>query len=127
MRTAISRTRAASLSAAVGMIMSISAASAGEVIGWMDVDPVEQQIGVTAHAYAPGGSKVEFELQVERMGSSGKTSTKQRGKADLEPGKTAKLSTTSVNIAPGDQMAILLTIFSGGQVVSTNALHIGPH
>ena len=110
-----------------GMAMTTNAASAGDVIGWMEIKPADRQIGITARAYAPAEAKIEYELQIERVGRSGKTATKQRGKADIEPGKTAQLSTTSVSIGSGDQLAILLTIFSGGQVVSTNALHVGPH
>jgi hypothetical protein len=127
MRTGIYKSFSAVSAILAGVVMSMNAASAGEVIGWMDVKPADRQIGVTARAYAPSEAKIEYELQIERVGRSGKTATKQRGKADIEPGKTAELSTTSVNIGSGDQLAILLTIFSGGNVVSTNALHVGPH
>jgi len=126
MRISILKTLIAIFSIVAGAVMSVNTASAGEVIGWMEINPVERQIAVTARAYAPDEAKIEYELQIERVGRSGKTATKQRGKADLAPGKTAQLSTTSVNIVTGDQLAILLTIFSGGQVVSTNALHVGP-
>ena len=127
MRIGISKSLIAIFSIMAGMLMGLNAVSAGEVIGWMEVKPAERQIGVTARAYALSETKIEFELKIERVGRSGKTATKQRGKADILPGNIAELSTTSVNIGPGDQMAILLTIFSGGQVVSTNALHVGPH
>ena len=126
MRISILKTLIAIFSIVAGAVMSVNTASAGEVIGWMEINPVERQIAVTARAYAPDEVKIEYELQIERVGRSGKTATKQRGKADLAPGKTAQLSTTSVNIVTGDQLAILLTIFSGGQVVSTSALHVGP-
>lgn len=126
MRIGIFKAFIAVFSIVAGIVMSINAASAGDVIGWMEVNPVERQIGITARAFALSEAKVEYELQIERVGRSGKTATKQRGKADIEAGKTAQLSTTSVNIASGDRLAILLTIFSGGQVVSTNALHVGP-
>jgi hypothetical protein len=125
MRISILKTLIAIFSIVAGAVMSVNTASAGEVIGWMEINPVERQIAVTARAYAPDEAKIEYELQIERVGRSGKTATKQRGKADLAPGKTAQLSTTSVNIVTGDQLAILLTIFSGGQVVSTSALHVG--
>lgn len=126
MRIGISKSFIAVFSIVAGMVMSINAASAGDVIGWMEVNPADRQIGVTARAYALSEAKIEYELQIERVGRSGKTATKQRGKAELEAGKTAQLSTTSVNIGSGDQLAILLTIFIGGQVASTNALHVGP-
>ena len=117
----------AGVSILAGMVMSMSAASAQDVVGWMQINPADRQIGITAHAYGPDAAKIEFELRVERVGRSGKTATKQSGKADMQPGKIAQLSTTSVNISAGDQLAILLTITSGGKVVSTNALHVGPH
>lgn len=127
MRSGIPKSLFSFVSIVAGMVMSMNAAFAGDVVGWMDVKPADGQIGVTARAYAPLAAKVEYELRVERVGRSGKTATKQRGKADIEAGKIAELSTTSVNIGSGDELAILLTVFSGGQVVATNALHVGPH
>ena len=117
----------AGVSILAGMVMSMNAAAAEDVVGWMQVNPADRQIGITAHAYGPDAAKIEFELRVERVGRSGKTATKQSGKADMQPGKIAQLSTTSVNMSAGDQLAILLTITSGGKVVATNALHVGPH
>jgi hypothetical protein len=127
MRSGIQKSLFATVSIVAGMVMSMNAAFAGDVVGWMDVRPADGQIGVTGRAYAPLATKVEYELRVERVGRSGKTATKQRGKADIEPGKIAELSTTSVNIGSGDELAILLTVFSHGEVVATNALHVGPH
>jgi hypothetical protein len=126
MRT-VSTLSIAIISLAAGAVMSINAASAGDVIGWMEVKPADQQIGISGRAYALSDTKIEYELRIERQGRAGKTATNQRGKADLAPGKTAELSTTSVNISSGDEMAILLTIRSGGQIVSTSAVHVGPH
>jgi hypothetical protein len=127
MRIGMSKSLIAVFSIVAGMVMSMNAASAGEVIGWMEINPADRQIGVTARAYAPSAAKIEYELQIERVGRSGKTATKQRGKADIEPGKVAQLSTTSVNMGSGDELAILLTISSGGQIVATSALHVGQH
>lgn len=109
------------------MVLSMNAASADDVIGWMEIKPVERQIAITARAYALQHTQLEYELRIERVGHSGKTATKQHGKAEIAPGKIAELSTTSVNIGADDQLAILLTISSGGQIVSTSALHVGPH
>jgi hypothetical protein len=127
MRIGISKSLIAVFSIVAGMVMTMNAASAGDAIGWMEIKPVDRQIGVTARAYAVQHTKIEYELHIERVGRSGKTATKQRGKADIEPGKIAELSTTSVNIGSDDQLAILLTISSGGRIVSTSALHVGQH
>ena len=126
MRISASISLIAVFSMLAGMAMATNAAWAGDVIGWMEIKAADRQIGVTARAYATDQAKIEYELKIERVGRSGKTATKQRGKADIEPGQTAQLSTTSVNVGAGDQLAILLTIFSDGQVVATNALHVGP-
>lgn len=125
MRIGISKVLIAVSSVLAGMVMSMNAAAAGDVVGWMDIKPVERQIGIAARAYAVQHTKIEYELQVERVGRAGKTATKQHGKADIEPGKIAQLSTTSVNIGADDQLVILLTISSGGRIVSTSALHVG--
>jgi hypothetical protein len=115
-----------SASIVVGMAGLTNAASAQDVIGWIEINPVDRQISITARAYAPVKTQFEYELRIERVGRSGKTATKQRGKADLEPSEAAQLSMTSVNIEFSDQLAILLEISSGGRIISSSALHVGP-
>lgn len=127
MRIGILKFCVAVFSIVAGAVMTISAASAGDAIGWMEIKPVDRQIGIAARAYALEPARIEFELQIERIGRSGKTASKQHGKADIEPGKIAELSTSSVNIGTDDQLAVLLTISSGGRIISTSALHVGPH
>jgi hypothetical protein len=125
MRTSIVTLLIAIVSSLAGMVMSTNAASGDDVIGLMEIKPDNGQIGLNARAYAAGAAKIEYVVQIERLGRSGKSATKQRGKADVAPGKIAELSTSSVNVGPGDRLAILLTISSGGRIVSTTALHIG--
>ena len=76
MRISASKSLIAVFSMLAGMAMATNAASAGDVIGWMEIKPADWQIGVTARAYAPVEAKIEYELQIERVGRSGKTATK---------------------------------------------------
>lgn len=105
--------------------MQTSASMAGEVIGWMEINPSAKQIEISGRAYALAETRIEYTLQIERIGRSGKTATRQSGRATIEPGATAKLSTTSVNLGSGDELAILLTLTSGGKVVASSAVHLG--
>ncbi len=124
MRT-ISNFLIALLAMAAGMTMQTDRALAGDVIGWMEIQPSEQQIQISGRAYAFRSGLIEFSLRIERSGPSGKTATKQSGRAQVDPGKVASLSTTSVNIGPGDQLSLLLTIYRDGEIVATNALKVG--
>ena len=106
-------------------IMTMNAASAGEVVGWMEVTPAGGQLRITGRAFAPEGGNVEYTLQIQRSGRSGNTTTKQGGKAEIQAGQVATLSTTSVNLQPQDQLAVLLTLSRGGQVLATSGIHVG--
>lgn len=108
-----------------GIIMQTQGSGAGEVIGWMQITPAGKQIEISGRAYALEGAHVDYSLQIERTGKSGKTATRQGGRADIEAGEVAKLSTTSVNIGSGDHLAISLTLSSGGKIVSTSAVQLG--
>ena len=109
----------------MGIIMSAQAALAGDVIAWMGINPVGGQIQITGRAYSAQQTTVDYALQIQRTGSSGNTTTKQGGKADIQSGRIAVLSTTSVNMQPQDQLAILLTVSRGGEVLSTSAIQVG--
>jgi hypothetical protein len=109
----------------MGIIMSAQAALAGDVIAWMDINPVGGQIQITGRAYSAQQTTIDYTLQIQRIGGSGNTTTKQGGKADLQGDKAAVLSTTSVNMQPQDQLAILLTVSRGGEVLATSAIQVG--
>jgi hypothetical protein len=81
-----------------GLVMQSAVARAGEVIGWMDVRPADGKIEIAGHAYSAARVAVDYTLKVDRAGPSGRTSTSQRGRAEIEPGEVARLSTTSVNL-----------------------------
>ena len=105
--------------------MALHAGQAGEVVGWMEVAPQGDQLQITGRAWSGTARSIDYSLQIQRTGRSGKTTSKQGGRADLVAGEVAGLSVTTVNIAPQDQLAVLLTISSGGQVLATSGIHVG--
>jgi hypothetical protein len=109
----------------MGIIMSAKAALAGDVIAWMDINPVGGLIQIAGRAYSAQQTTIDYTLQIQRIGGSGNTTTTQGGKADLHEDKAAVLSTTSVNMQPQDQLAILLTVSRGGEVLATSAIQVG--
>lgn len=109
-----------------GIIMTTNAAPAGQVISWMEINPVDGELQITGRAYTMEAANIDYSLQVQRSGRSGNTTTKQGGKADMQAGRVTVLSTTSINIQPQDQLAVLLTLTSSGQIISTSAIQVGP-
>jgi hypothetical protein len=108
-----------------GLVMQSSVARAGEVIGWMDVRPADGQIEIAGHAYSAARVAVDYTLKVDRAGPSGRTSTSQRGHAEIEPGEVARLSTTSVNLGAKDALTVVLTLSNSGRTLATSEIHLG--
>lgn len=125
MQMKVIKSLAAICALTMGLGMKIGTASAGGVIGWIEVRPEGGLIQITGRATGPEAMKISYTLAIERMGRSGKTATRQSGKADVEAGKIAKLSTTSVNVGAQEELAIILTIEHDGRVVSTSAINAG--
>jgi hypothetical protein len=106
-------------------IATMNAALPGEVIGWMEIVPRDGLLQITGRAYSAQPMAIDYMLQIQRSGRSGNTTSQQGGKATLNAGEAAVLSTTSVNSQSGDQLAILLTIFRDGKVLATSGIHVG--
>lgn len=99
--------------------------AAADVIGWMDVIPSAGRLEVAGRAFGMEPSNIEYTLKVERNGGSGRSATTQSGRVQLESGKVAKLSTTTINLSPRDALTVVLTIASRGRVVSTSEIRLG--
>ena len=110
--------------AAAGLLLPANGAAA-DVIGWIDVMPSADRLEIAGRAFGMEPSDIEYTLKVERSGGSGRSATTQSGRIQLEPGKVAKLSATTINLSPQDQLSVLLTIASGGQVLSTSEIRLG--
>src|SRR5262245_50403097 len=78
-------------------IAAMTPASAGDVVGWMEIAPKDGQLQIIGRAWSTQELTVDYLLQIQRMGRSGSSTSKQAGKATLHPGETAILSTSSVS------------------------------
>jgi hypothetical protein len=108
-----------------GLVMQSAAARAGEVIGWMDVRPSDGKIEIAGRAYSAAPASLDYTLKIDRAGPSGRTSTSQRGHAEIEPGEVARLSTSSVNLGANDELTVILTLSSSGRTLATSEIHLG--
>jgi hypothetical protein len=108
-----------------GVTMRPGAAEAGDVVGWMDVRPANGKIEIAGRAYSGAPVTVDYTLTVERAGPSGRSATSQRGRADLTPGETTRLSTTSVSFSAKDELTVVLTLTGGGRTLATSEIHLG--
>ena len=108
-----------------GLMMLFDSARAGEVVGWMDVRPSNGMIEIAGRAYSAAPMTVDYTLKIDRAGPSGSAVSSQRGRADIEAGQIARLSTTSVNFGATDELTVTLTLSSNGQTLATSEIHIG--
>jgi hypothetical protein len=113
--------RLAAFSLISGALMT-SAATAQSASAWIELKPVSgrNMIEVVGHALATdavGGMDFSFTLRRQNKGNS--SSTRQSGRFDLAPGETKNLSSTSINMEPGDELTIELKLLDHGSEVSS--------
>ena len=99
-----------------------SAATAQSASAWIELKPVSgrNMIEVVGHALASdavGGMDFTFTLRRQNKGNI--SNTRQSGRFDLAPGETRNLSSTSVNMEPGDELTIELKLLDHGTEVSS--------
>lgn len=83
-------------------------------------------VTITGHAYALDAAEGRFTLSVARTGKGGKASSSQSGAFKLDAGEDKPLSTTSINVAPGETLTIELKLLSGGSEVFSATLKTAP-
>ncbi len=89
---------------------------------WIELKPVagRNMIQVVGHALAHdavGG--MDFTLTLRRQNKGNTSSSRQSGHFDLSPGELKNLSSTSINIEPGDELTIELKLLDRGTEVSS--------
>jgi hypothetical protein len=104
-----------------GALMT-GAAHAQSPTAWVELKPVagRNMIQVTGHALAldaVGG--MDFTLTLRRKNKGSNSSTRQSGRFDLAPNETKVLSSTSINLEPGDELTIELKLLDHGAEVSS--------
>lgn len=111
-------------------VLSMTTAQAQSVLGWIELKPVSggRNIQVTAHATALGKvSGAEFALSMRRRSGGNQSNTRQTGSVDLAQGESKALSSTTMNIEPGDELTLELKIKDGGVEISSSVIRAGPN
>jgi hypothetical protein len=98
------------------------AAHAQSPTAWVELKPVagRNMIQITGYALAleaVGG--MDFTLTLRRKNKGNSSSTKQSGRFDLAPNETKVLSSTSINLEPGDELTVELRLLDHGAEVSS--------
>jgi hypothetical protein len=62
---------------------------------------------------------MDFTLTLRRQNKGSSSSTKQSGRFELAPNETKVLSSTSINLEPGDDLTIELKLLDHGAEVSS--------
>lgn len=89
------------------------------LLGWIDIVPSSSVSGqgymlsITGRAVALEAVNTRYALEVKRESRGGTSNTRQGGAVMLEPGKTAVLSQSTINIGPGDGISVELKLYVG--------------
>ena len=102
--------------------LMMGAAQAQSAFGWLELKPVPGRnlVQITGHALAMEAvSGMDFSLSLRRQNRGNTSATRQSGRFDLAPSELKVLSTTSVNVEPGDELTIELKLLDHGKEVSS--------
>jgi hypothetical protein len=101
--------------------LMMSAACAQSASGWIELkpEPGRHRLQITGHALALDAvSGMDFALSIRRQNKGNTSSARQSGRFDLGPSETKVLSSTSINIEPGDELTIELKLLDHGAEIS---------
>ena len=107
----------------------MSTAHAQSASAWIELKPLPggRMMQITAHALALDAVKgLDFSLSLRRQNKGNTSSTRQAGRFDLAAGDSKVLSTTSINVESGDELAIELKVLDHGDEVSSATLSSRP-
>ncbi len=77
-------------------------------------------IQITGHALALDAvSGMDFTFSLRRQNKGNSSSTRQSGRFDLAPNEAKALSSTSINLEPGDELTIELKLLDHGKEISS--------
>lgn len=107
----------------------MGSAHAQSAFGWLEFKPVPERklIQITCHALALEAiSGMDFTFSLRRKNGGNTSNTRQSGRFDLAASEPKVLSTTSLNIEPGDDITIELKILDHGKEVSSATVSTKP-
>jgi hypothetical protein len=109
--------------------LGVSEAEAQQAMGWLEIKqaPGQHMVQITGHALAL--EKVEgadFTLSVTRASRGGKSNSRQAGRISLGAGETKVLSSTAINLEPGDGLMVELKILEQGREVFSTVMSAKP-
>ncbi len=81
-------------------------------------------IEITGRALALDAvSGMDFTFTLRRQNKGSSSSTRQSGRFDLAPNESKTLSSTSINLEPGDELTIELKLSDHGKEVASATLN----
>lgn len=95
------------------------------MVPWIEVtraDRGEDHVTIAAKVTATQEAAAEFAMTILKGSGGNKTASKQSGRFTADPAAPKTLSTTTVNIAPGDHLEVTLDIIVGGDVIAEAAI-----
>ncbi len=90
------------------------------VIGWIEIQAEPENsdhVSIRGRIQALETVEGNFELRVTRISHGNKSANAQSGRFRAKAGEAKALSSTTINLDPGDQLQITLTLFVDGEKV----------
>jgi hypothetical protein len=91
----------------------------GVVSAWIETDPVDAPHDFVGYARAAEPVSARYELTAEKVGPSGRSSSRQSGRVEIGSAAPIQLSRLSLGAPrPGDRYEIILTLYVGDRQVA---------
>lgn len=86
---------------------------------------IEDQLKITAkfYNYTDSTYSLYYDMESKKISASGKSSSNQSGKFKSEPNKTTILTKVGLNVEEDARYEIILKIFEGEKLISTDSLN----
>ncbi len=100
----------------------MGSAYAQSASAWLELKPIpgRNMMQITGHAVALDAvSGMNFSLSLRRQNKGNNSTSTQSGRFDLAASESKILSTSSINIEPGDELTIELKLLDNGKEVSS--------
>jgi hypothetical protein len=108
--------------ALISGVFTMVEARAQSASAWLELKPLpgRDTVQIIGHALAMEAvSGMDFSLSLQRQNKGNTSTSQQSGRVDLAASEPKVLSTTSINMAPGDELTIELKLMDKGREVSS--------
>jgi hypothetical protein len=110
----------------LGLLVAASANLMADDLGyrvWLDASTRGRTLTVVPHVAAPGAATLHYEIVSTKIGTSGRSNTRQSGRVTVDEDGRGTFATLSLGIAPDDHYFIAVKVFDRSKLVAQDVLN----